>query len=812
MLRLISACLMGVLIAVAFRSSPALAQSYQYLADRANTSLSNVPLPSGRNTLGAAPGEGINIVSDYHADPTNTLNSSIAIQGSFDAAAGNPISIPSGQYKLGTEIDSSVMVDVGGIGTGAGPGPAAQSNSDVSQILLNTSTMNGFVVTSIYPSYFHDFQMNVEPAARLQSAGYGIELIGTGTSNVANATIERVGFTGGMFNPIHIVRPGWPHIEQNYFDSWASSAISCVTSGAIEGSCGFISHNNFFGDNGTYPGTQGPPIYSETGYLDAHDNEILGGTYGVQFNITNGPGAGYMKVHDNTIENFWFAGVEAQSSDGHVAADFMVQNNEFSGFVTANTVGYVVLKEYDVGGASVADKFDSIVVSGNVMRGTMQNATQPYIDIQTGKNIQVVGNLIYDIGTVHPLGIVIQGPVSQAGFAAPILVADNTFLGIPEANRYTLNSTGLTTIRDQIGMTVAHLPATGVAGGSMIWATDGAPGTAPCTGSSTGAMAFYMNGAWNCGSTVTNANLTGPIASVGNATSIASQTGTGTKFVVDTSPTLVTPNIGVASGTSLSLSSTLGVTGIGTFSTQNAFGGAVANNGLGLGGMALSNGIGINWAYSGGAYNTTTHGASITYFNNNQMYVDALDSGSQINVRVGSATNVATITSTGINAAAIGATTVSTGAFSTLAASGAVTAPGLATSSAATTGTVCWTTGTGNETVDTTLACLSSAEDLKDIAGPFTGVDALAETMRLSPIRYTWKSGTPKAADAGEHIGLGAFATGYVDERLIGRDDKGNPRGWRQDAMIALLVATVQEQQAEIETLKRISVKWPFMH
>jgi hypothetical protein len=35
----------------------------------------------------------------------------------------------------------------------------------------------------------------------------------------------------------------------------------------------------------------------------------------------------------------------------------------------------------------------------------------------------------------------------------------------------------------------------------------------------------------------TNANLTGPITSVGNATSVASQTGTGSKFVMDTSPT-----------------------------------------------------------------------------------------------------------------------------------------------------------------------------------------------------------------------------------------------------------------------------------
>jgi hypothetical protein len=49
----------------------------------------------------------------------------------------------------------------------------------------------------------------------------------------------------------------------------------------------------------------------------------------------------------------------------------------------------------------------------------------------------------------------------------------------------------------------------------------------------------------------TNANLTGPITSSGNATSVASQTGTGSKFVMDTSPTLVTPTIGVATATSV---------------------------------------------------------------------------------------------------------------------------------------------------------------------------------------------------------------------------------------------------------------------
>lgn len=53
----------------------------------------------------------------------------------------------------------------------------------------------------------------------------------------------------------------------------------------------------------------------------------------------------------------------------------------------------------------------------------------------------------------------------------------------------------------------------------------------------------------NAATVTTNANLTGPITSSGNATSIASQTGTGTKFVVDTSPTLSNPIVGTQATT-----------------------------------------------------------------------------------------------------------------------------------------------------------------------------------------------------------------------------------------------------------------------
>lgn len=67
------------------------------------------------------------------------------------------------------------------------------------------------------------------------------------------------------------------------------------------------------------------------------------------------------------------------------------------------------------------------------------------------------------------------------------------------------------------------------------------------------------------GNDATNANLTGPITSTGNATAVAAQTGTGSTFVMQASPTLTTPNLGtpaaavLTSATGLPL--TTGVTG-----------------------------------------------------------------------------------------------------------------------------------------------------------------------------------------------------------------------------------------------------------
>ncbi len=56
---------------------------------------------------------------------------------------------------------------------------------------------------------------------------------------------------------------------------------------------------------------------------------------------------------------------------------------------------------------------------------------------------------------------------------------------------------------------------------------------------------------------VHNINLSGPISSTGTTTSITSQTGTGSTFVMNNSPTLITPIIGSATGSSLLVTGTL---------------------------------------------------------------------------------------------------------------------------------------------------------------------------------------------------------------------------------------------------------------
>lgn len=148
---------------------------------------------------------------------------------------------------------------------------------------------------------------------------------------------------------------------------------------------------------------------------------------------------------------------------------------------------------------------------------------------------------------------------AASGRLSPTLTSAHIFVGNGSNVATDVATSGDLTLINTGAFTVAKIQSTTVSGttgsGNVVFSTSPTLVT-PALGTPSALVGTNITGtaaALTAGNVTTNANLTGPITSVGNATSIASQTGTGTKFVVDTSPTLVTPNIGVATGTSLAL-------------------------------------------------------------------------------------------------------------------------------------------------------------------------------------------------------------------------------------------------------------------
>lgn len=117
---------------------------------------------------------------------------------------------------------------------------------------------------------------------------------------------------------------------------------------------------------------------------------------------------------------------------------------------------------------------------------------------------------------------------------------------------------------------------------------------------------------------ITNSDLTGPIGSNGHVTSITSQTGTGTKIVVDTSPVLVTPNIGAASGSKFDCSGDIRSTG-----RLN-----VPSSGAGIE-IVYDTDTNVAWILS---YNRTTSAYKSLTIQAGTLYINS-DSGGDLNIQ-----------------------------------------------------------------------------------------------------------------------------------------------------------------------------------
>ena len=425
-------------------------------------------------------------IKDFGAKGDGSTDDTAAIQAAVTAAAGRRVYVPVGQYVLSSTITSSVPVYIQGEGTGAGPGPAAQSNANVTQFLCNFSNADVFAVTSIYPSIFRDFQINVTPGYRPATAGAGIALYPTAGGTVANCRIENVAMQN-VYDGIFQKSPSYPQIRGCYFDAWVNFAIRSVTVGGVEGSGGIIIANYFFGDISSST-TQQACIYSEVGYTIVTMNEILGSQYGVYFSVKNYP-AGYFRVFQNTIEEQTKNGIVARSQDGNTAALIEIANNEFSVITNASVFGqHIIVQDYSSG----TGWLNNLDIVNNTFQSSFA-ASQKYIWTQSGKNVRIAGNQMINLGAGPSYGIQIGGASSSAAVLAPFVVQDNEFSRV--ITKYNLSPSGVVRVIHTEPNTYATVVGWGVPGaGSKYFITDSNSTTfaaVPAGGGANGVPAYF---------------------------------------------------------------------------------------------------------------------------------------------------------------------------------------------------------------------------------------------------------------------------------------------------------------------------------
>lgn len=144
-------------------------------------------------------------------------------------------------------------------------------------------------------------------------------------------------------------------------------------------------------------------------------------------------------------------------------------------------------------------------------------------------------------GTCTVQNFTITGTCTGCGGSGTVTSVDNGTIG-----SLFSSSWATTTTTPRLSLTFAAFGANTVLSNATGGSAVPTAFTMPSCSTSASALNWTAGTGFGCNSSITaatNANLTGPITSTGNTTSIASQTGTGTKFVVDTSPTIITPTI-----------------------------------------------------------------------------------------------------------------------------------------------------------------------------------------------------------------------------------------------------------------------------
>lgn len=211
-------------------------------------------------------------------------------------------------------------------------------------------------------------------------------------------------------------------------------------------------------------------------------------------------------------------------------SDTWIINNNATGAYTTT---------FKISGQSGGVSTNTAIGTGVVIPQGTNNSAAQQIQCDGVNDVWLASPPAADAGTVTTLSV-----ASANGFAGTVANATTT-----PAITLTTSITGV--LKGNSAAISAAVAGTDYSAGTAALGT-GILKSTTSSGALTIAVAadfptLNQSTTGNAATVTTNANLTGPITSVGNATSVASQTGTGTTFVMSNSPTLSTPNLGTPS-------------------------------------------------------------------------------------------------------------------------------------------------------------------------------------------------------------------------------------------------------------------------
>jgi len=187
----------------------------------------------------------------------------------------------------------------------------------------------------------------------------------------------------------------------------------------------------------------------------------------------------------------------------------------------------------------------------NILNGTGANTAIGYNTgrgIVTGTNNTILGAGVQGLDAALTNNIILSS--GDGVIKARHNGTDWNFTGKVNATQFvgalTGNAATVTTNANLTGEVTSLGNVTTIAASPALTGTPTAPTPTLTDNSNQIATTAFVKSINN-----TNSNLTGPITSSGNTTAVASQTGTGSKFVMDTAPTLVNPVLGIATATSV---------------------------------------------------------------------------------------------------------------------------------------------------------------------------------------------------------------------------------------------------------------------